>query len=183
MRLSQIKTEAGKRLIEQFKHCGEVQNIIIAESGAGKTTSVFNLAAENFIIYIEANGKQMKTTAARDESYSALIKVIGTECHGKDIEEQMRLIEGIIQAELAARVCALLYFWRKFPSMTPLDFLPLQINGGQNTIKELSKRLREYNPSATSTIISAAMNRLRPLLKSIEQRRLIFEKKKKKKKK
>ncbi|PKB98129.1 hypothetical protein RhiirA5_465643 [Rhizophagus irregularis] len=158
MRLDVKTTDTGRKLINDLKNETKACYLLYAVSGAGKTRAIFDMSMnENgiYVVYVKCRpssdiNRDYEPTA--DHNFAQLVASI----------------------EFTARVLYLILLKKKFPGITPRDYLLSQLNGGQECIANIRNELRLFGCDFDDliSIISSALRHLKDKLPS--QKSLIF---------
>ncbi|CAB4381252.1 unnamed protein product [Rhizophagus irregularis] len=183
MRLDVETTDTGRKLINDLKNETKACYLLYAVSGAGKTRAIFDMSMnENgiYVVYVECRpssdiNRDYEPTA--DRNFAQLVASIGSAfgpyndtINNSAREEAKRLII----LEFTARVLYLILLKKKFPGITPRDYLLSQLNGGQECIASIRNELRLFGCDFDDliSIISSALRHLKDKLPG--QKSLIF---------
>ncbi|CAG8751207.1 5581_t:CDS:2, partial [Rhizophagus irregularis] len=183
MRLDVETTDTGRKLINNLKNETKACYFLYAVSGAGKTRAIFDMSMnENgiYVVYVECRpssdiNRNYEPTA--DRNFAQLVASIGSAfgpyndtINNSAREEAKRLII----LEFTARVLYLILLKKKFPGITPRDYLLSQLNGRQECIASIRNELRLFGCDFDDliSIISSALKHLKDKLPG--QKSLIF---------
>lgn len=175
MRLDVETTDTGRKLINNLKNETKACYFLYAVSGAGKTRAIFDMSMnENgiYVVYVECRpssdiNRNYEPTA--DRNFAQLVASIGSAfgpyndtINNSAREEAKRLII----LEFTARVLYLILLKKKFPGITPRDYLLSQLNGRQECIASIRNELRLFGCDFDDliSIISSALKHLKVII-------------------
>lgn len=156
-------TEAGAEILEELKDLrpsDKIFAVFLGQSGCGKTRSLFDIASEHFLMYIECLTTSERVESTYDVNFVGLVR---------DLHDLATKYEGYkfilkatcrIEMEFCARFLYLYGLLEKKPDLTPLEYLLGQINGGQTTINRLINLLKIAPTSSFSYSIQLLFEKI-----------------------
>ena len=175
MRFFPAKRPAADTIHETLRTLSEGQyfiKMLIAVSGAGKTSTIFQVAREAFTIYIPCTplaaygqptrGERDRVGAFKDLESAIRVMALPKSSEEEQTEEAMRLSFVFF----LAHYFALYLFLSKFPSAQPIQFLLFQLNqNGREVISTVFSELKLLSVTAGTMLTRKIRERLRPMLK------------------
>ncbi|CAG8599176.1 3171_t:CDS:2 [Funneliformis mosseae] len=152
MRLDVETTDTGRELIDNLKNEDKACYFLYAVSGAGKTRAIFDMSMnENgiYVVYVECrpspDDSNWDFEPTMDRNFAQLVASIDSAFgpYNDNINKSARAeAKRLIILEFTARILHLIILKKKFPDITPRDYLLSQLNGGQQSIETIRDELR-----------------------------------------
>jgi len=183
MRFFPAKRPAADTIHETLRKLSEGQYFVkmfIAVSGAGKTSTIFQVARESFTIYIPCTPEAVygqPTRGERDKSgtFADLERAVKASAlplsRDQEKTEEAKRLSVVF---FVAHYFALYLFLSKFPSAQPILFLLFQLNEhGRIVIKTVFRELRHLSVTAGEKLTDEIREKLRPML-AVSRVRVLF---------
>ncbi|KAF9408942.1 hypothetical protein BGZ94_002143 [Podila epigama] len=151
---------------------------MVAPSGSGKTATVIDLATRHFVVYCVCCSTRSTISPDFDdhnfaqlamdveEIYATIVRTQGIPHGLLDIDSEVnRLVRQRVQLEFLARLLFLHFLLTTKPDLEPQQFFREQTTiGGASTIRELVKRLQEYDSTTVQDMLDKVQTKLHSLL-------------------
>lgn len=149
--------------------------VMVARSGAGKTTAALNLVKKHFVVYaVCSNGSTMKPSL-NDPNFDIFAKDLQTMANTlptatseqdfrRNYSKLKELISNRVDLEFLARLLFLLFLLQKDSQFAPEMFLREQLTGGIATIRKLVEKLRVYMPVSITAMLGEVEDTLMELI-------------------
>ena len=179
MRFYPAHRPAAKKILEKLEILTDPNDVtemmLIAVSGAGKTSTIFQVARDVFTIYIPCTPGavyQQETRHARDKSGSFVFlenAVNRTVPGKKSSEEKTAEAKRLSIVFFVANLFSLFLFLKKFPSASPIQFLLFQLtkSEGRDVVEKIFTRLESLTLTAIQDVARGLRRELLPLVKGI----------------
>ncbi|KAF9340519.1 hypothetical protein BGX26_008976, partial [Mortierella sp. AD094] len=151
---------------------------MVAPSGSGKTATVVDLASRHFVIYcVCCVPSPTISPGFKDPNFIRMAKdveriyetIIGRE-HGsmrepQDIDSEVKRLAGDrVEIEFLARLLFLQLLLNNSPNLEPQQFFREQTTNGASSIKQLVRKLKEYDYSTIEAMLDQVQTKIRSLL-------------------
>ena len=177
MRLDDVETtDTGRELIDKLKNETRACYLLYAVSGAGKTRTIFDMSMnENgiYVVYVECRpssdiSSNRNYEPTMDRNFAQLVAMIESafgSCNDSINNSARAVAKRLIILEYTARILYLILLKKKFPDITPRDYLLSQFNGRQECIAIIKGSLMpEYTFNELEVIISSALRYLKVII-------------------
>jgi len=176
MRLDDVETtDTGRELIDKLKNETRACYLLYAVSGAGKTRTIFDMSMnENgiYVVYVECRPSSEISNRdyelTMDRNFAQLVAMIESafgSCNDSINNSARAVAKRLIILEYTARILYLILLKKKFPDITPRDYLLSQFNGRQECIAIIKGSLMpEYTFNELEVIISSALRYLKVII-------------------
>ncbi|GJJ75042.1 hypothetical protein EMPS_07400 [Entomortierella parvispora] len=175
LRLNEQPSDMGETLAKLCRF--NVLHVIFAVSGAGKTRSIFDVAMREkssmFLMYIECCEGCPLTSGDEptgDRNFMRLYQRMKhmEETTGLSTKNGKAEADRLIALEFASRIFHLVLMLEKKKDLTPRDYLLSQLNGGQQSITEISNCLDELDYDTLRVLFEKAYARLKTLVANFQ---------------